>query len=266
MPSWNWAESASESGAVHESVANTDHDNSAILKQGYQIANPYLSSSLVGYWPLQEDSGSTAYDFSGNNNDGTYNGPTLGQTGLLGTTAPSFDGTDDTVTVPDDAVISALDPITVGFWFNPSTDLSGGSANNWNFIRKDTEWVVDNDGSLGDGSAIAMGIYGDRLTTSKSSWFSGTWYQIYFVLDSANGRFEVFVDGTSDNSKTPGDNTNTDSSNDVYIGERQDGTYSYPGRIADIRLHDTALSASEIQTLYDVVATQGAWESTTKTL
>jgi hypothetical protein len=43
-----------------------------------------LGDNPGGYWPLNETSGRTATDQSGNGNNGTYSGTyTLGQTGLL---------------------------------------------------------------------------------------------------------------------------------------------------------------------------------------
>ena len=51
--------------------------------------------TLIGYWPLNENSGK-AYDRSGNGNHGSLNGAvTQGETGLLGNTAYDFDGNDD---------------------------------------------------------------------------------------------------------------------------------------------------------------------------
>lgn len=66
--------------------------------------NPYtdrvLAYSPIAYWPLNEASGGTAEDLSGNNYDGSYTGVDLGQTGIGdGNTAPYFDGTNDYVNI-----------------------------------------------------------------------------------------------------------------------------------------------------------------------
>jgi len=58
------------------------------------------SYSPIAYWPLNEASGGTAEDISGNNFDGSYTGVDLGQTGIGdGNTAPYFDGSNDFLNV-----------------------------------------------------------------------------------------------------------------------------------------------------------------------
>lgn len=55
-----------------------------------------FGSSLIGYWPLNEASGTVAYDASGNGCNANYTGPALGQPGIGdGNTCPLWDGVDD---------------------------------------------------------------------------------------------------------------------------------------------------------------------------
>jgi hypothetical protein len=59
-----------------------------------------LSYGPVAYWPLNEESGSVAYDISGNGRNGAYTGVTLGQDGIGdGGTCPLFDGANDYVNI-----------------------------------------------------------------------------------------------------------------------------------------------------------------------
>jgi len=70
--------------------------------QPVRVVSGYLGSAYgakiaamgpIGYWPMDEPSGSIAFDRSGNNRNGAYVGVTLGQPGIGdGRTAPSFDG------------------------------------------------------------------------------------------------------------------------------------------------------------------------------
>lgn len=51
---------------------------------------------LIAYWPLDEQSGTVAYDRSGNGRNGTHVGVTLGATGIGdGRTCPTYDGVND---------------------------------------------------------------------------------------------------------------------------------------------------------------------------
>lgn len=103
----DWDNAVSESGVVHESVTNTDHNDATIVKQGYQLASPTPSTGLLGYWPLHEDSGSTANDVSVNNQDGTINGATVNVSAILGTTGYSFDGTIAEVRIYDERLTNS---------------------------------------------------------------------------------------------------------------------------------------------------------------
>lgn len=66
--------------------------------------------NLVGYWPLNELSGTIAYDHSGNGFHGTYYGnPRLGQQGIGdGWTIPWFDGVDDYVNLFSSGLAAAF--------------------------------------------------------------------------------------------------------------------------------------------------------------
>lgn len=74
----------------------------AVASHYVATANSYatevLADSPLAFWKLDETSGTTMADSSGNARDGTYvNTPTLGATGLIGDggTAVTFNGTDE---------------------------------------------------------------------------------------------------------------------------------------------------------------------------
>ena len=89
------------------------------------------SLSPEGYWRLGETTGATAYDSSGNGENGTYYGsPTLGETALINRDANasvSFDGTDDYV---DTGILDIGDgsAATILCWVKPSSTPSSSSA------------------------------------------------------------------------------------------------------------------------------------------
>ena len=68
-------------------------------------------SGLVGYWPLWENDGAVASNHAPDNLrslNGTANGATVGQAGLIGK-AYDFDGTDDTVSMSANAAFNTVD-------------------------------------------------------------------------------------------------------------------------------------------------------------
>lgn len=73
---------------------------SGSLGQTYtQKVQGTAAANLIGYWPMDESSGTVALDASGNGRNGAYKAsgePLLGQTGIGdGRTCPLFDGTND---------------------------------------------------------------------------------------------------------------------------------------------------------------------------
>lgn len=250
----DWDNAQSEDGVVHESVANTDHNDATIVKQGYRIASPYKAASLVGYWAFHEDSGSTAYDFSGNNNDGTINGATVGATGLLGTSSYSFDGTDDYVSLPTFAAPSAY---TVAFWSN----LDNHNSDHQQLTMADGPHFLvrsETDGNQylyhRNDSATWVSISAASATGSWIFW-TATWDGSTIRLYK-NGTEQASASVSSMNSQSNGNSIGGDSFNSVKF---------VAGDIAGVRYDNAALSASEIQYLYDVVATPGALTGAVKT-
>lgn len=125
--------------------------------------------NLVGYWPLNEVAGTTAYDHSGNGFHGTYNGsPLLGQRGIGdGWTSPYFDGVDDRVSLP----VSRLSSI-IGYW-------PKGTAVVWSQIDP-TCWSTDN-------IYATFRIYGNQGDDASSAVFAyESSNNVYFTQVSAN--------------------------------------------------------------------------------
>lgn len=242
-----------DSGVAHEATTNTDHSNTSLVKQGYDIASPYKSSSLVGYWPFHEDSGSTAYDFSDGNNDGTINGATVDATGLLGTTSYSFDGSGDYVDIPAYSTFSAY---TVSAWcymptFSAISDLFV-IRENQAFLGR-TRSTTSGDQQITDGFEVAQDL-GSSSAYVETTMPVGSW--THFVASWDGSTLVLYKNGSQVDSVSAG---SMDSSiNDVTeIGGRSSADRYWSGRIWDFRVYNTALSSSDVQTLYDVVNTNG---------
>ena len=91
---------------VVSNVAGTIPSSAATLTLLTPVVGSYQADIVapgpIGYWRLDESSGTTAYDFWGGN-DGAYNNVTLGAQGALAgdpDTAATFDGTSSYVAIP----------------------------------------------------------------------------------------------------------------------------------------------------------------------
>lgn len=257
----DWDNAVSESGVVHESVTDTDHSDDTIVKQGYEIASPFESANLALYYPFHEDSGTTANDFSGNNDDATISGATVGATGLLGTTSYDFDGSDDVVTSPSRTWTDT--GLTLSAWVN--ADFSSSHTGNEVIIRMKVDG--DNNFELAwPGSATtAFGFSWSNTfpgATFTPSTVQNVWIHLVAVRTVSPNEGRLYVDGVQrDTASFGGDATG---GSPLYIGERDTGGDHFDGLIADVRAYDTAFSDSQVSTLFDVVDAPGSLETATK--
>jgi len=252
MPGWNWDEAATESGVVHQSTAGTDHTDAGILTQGYDYATfSEISPTPVACWPFHEDSGTTANDVAGTN-DGTYTGATLGVNGMLGTTAASCDATDDYIGFPSQgSLFDGSNSWTATVWLKPDNAPSG--LTNIFHPRADYDvWLSINSGKY------QVGYYDGALNTGNGNdATTGEWMFLAAVWDAADSTFRLFENATQTGSIGTGTPNSVGSTN-AWNG-RVDNDKFLGGDYADGRVWDTALTQSQIQTLYDVVASPGEW-------
>lgn len=260
---WNtateWDNSQSESGAVHESVTNTDHDDASIVKKGYRISNPYLSNSLVGYYPCHEDSGSTCYDFSGFNNDGSINGATVNVTSILGTTGYSYGGSDSVSFggVPADWP-KGTGNFSYSFWaMMPATDDGVGIIWGNGATNEAVGFEFHDDGS------VRFIIWGNDFdTTANNTYEDGTWQHWVGTYDGST--VTLYQNGSSIDSAS---RSNINIGNNAAAFGRNVITASsgLNGDLGNFEVFDKSLSSSEVQTLYDVVGTKSTLTSSKKT-
>jgi hypothetical protein len=222
-----------------------------------EVADLY---GLVGWWKLNETSGTLANDSSLSDNDGTYaNSPTLAQAGPYpgaGQNAPQFDGANDHVATG--AIYAELgDGFSIAVWARPTSTGSwarfvdfgnGSSVDNVFFGRSTTttDLIVRlHDGSLGTGSITATGAVENNL-----------WHHYLATCDNS-GNAVLYRDGqqvASGNIGTPAEVKRTAN----YIGRSNWAADAYyQGRMQDVRLYNRPLSTAEVAEVYGLV---GHWK------
>lgn len=206
---------------------------------------------LIAHYPLHEDSGN-AIDIVGGN-DGTVNGATQGATGLLGTSAYSFDGSDDDIR----ATTVSGDYRTISFWVYPFSDIS--NAVSFRMITHDHDdvnayTVLGSYSSDLPSETVSIGD-GNGNTGIEESFPANNWYHIVFRWNGST--YDIYVNAVQYDTVHGDSNGSTglQSGWNLSLAARTNNSDRYyDGRLCDVRLYDHSLSPQEIQYLYNVVA------------
>jgi prepilin-type N-terminal cleavage/methylation domain-containing protein len=222
--------------------------------------------SLVGYWSFDEGTGTIAYDYSGNGNNGTLysslticsNPPTSGcpqwTTGKVGG-ALNFDGNNDYISIPDSSSLKLATSVTIALWFKmadyPPPPPPGGY--DWyNFVNKgrytDSYGLMYyRGGSLGSFTFYLKGVTPATVSFSFTPSLN-QWYFIVCTWDGNNAK--IFLDGVQKTSVPTTGNLYI-STNQLRISLDTGNTYPFNGTIDEVRIYNRALSGEEIQALYN---------------
>ena len=180
---------------------------------------------------------STAYDMSGNNNNGTLNnGVALVSDGQR---SFSFDGTNDYISLNNTILQDSAGTISV--WTKVITNSDNkfvinalGSGTNRFYIRQ------NNPGNF-------QLIRGANVAITIPTYTLGIWYNITMTWDSAN--FYAYSNGTFIGSlgyTSGGGNPTT-----IYIGSADTSTNFYNGYVGQLSIYTRALTATEVSTIYN---------------
>jgi hypothetical protein len=216
------------------------------------IVDGDIREGLVGHWKLDEATSSVAYDFSGNGNDGSTSGAVATSTDycLIGR-CYNFDGTDDYVEVNhnDDLVISD-GTITMSLWIK--VDESPGGI--MGLIEK-TKGSPRNNYYLNirDDGRILGGVWDDDVQyyqyfNTNINDLLGEWVNVVFVADGQYAK--AYLNGSLDAQTDWGVISIGSDDENLRIGDRKGGSF-FNGLIDDVRIYNRALSADEIQHLYN---------------
>ncbi len=210
----------------------------------YAGTNIDLHNGLVGWWKLDDGTGTSAADSSGNANTGTLtNGPTwvAGKKGK----ALSFDGVDDYTATTSSAPLQISAGGSIAFWIKTS-----GLNNNGQSIFVDNEsWPNTGWGILDDGpyaSSIKFRTLPGNGTAafSRSSINDGQWHHIVAVYTGSQNK--LYLDSILVDTAASGGFTNNTSG--FVIGNFTGS--SGGGAMDDVRIYNRALSSDEISALY----------------
>jgi hypothetical protein len=216
----------------------------------WRVASPALGQydpHLVGWWPLDEGSGTVAHDQSGHGNDGTFVGDAQWVAGVRGG-ALAFDG--------DQVRLSSVLPIgsssnTFAVWMKvPLAGTEGLGA---------TERVGDVLGNYPDSpntnwelhSAGQMRLYwngGQIDLRGTTDLRDNTWHHVVWVRDKAADACYLYIDGRLEATHpSAGADITFGTTHKIGGDNRASGMPMFHGAMDDLQLYSRALSQNEIR-------------------
>ncbi len=235
-----------------KTVTGSDSSITSLGARG--TLNQLPGKDLVGYWPMDEGLGTTAYDASGGGNNGTLQNSPMWQITSACKTGQclSFNGSTNSVVVPGSgSSLQTSSQISVFVWVNPT------STNPGRIIQKDGTsytrlWELGYYGGIrmelwhSNGAAIC---WGGGCGGPQQALAPGQWAFVGFTFDGTT--ITMYYNGASIGSTSfPGD-IRTDGATPVTIGANWGASEIYSGLIDDARIYDRALTATEVKTLYE---------------
>jgi hypothetical protein len=234
---------------------NTGVDITQLTANGQTMMQRSIEWALmpVAWYKFDDGAGSTAID-SASGCNGTVSGASW-TTGKIGG-GLSFDGNNDYVSIPSNAVFDISKAFSVTAWVR-ATGAWGTGGNVDVIMRKGDAnpciWQIDiANGKLEASQTDGAGAPGaTTLLTNK-------WYHVAGTFDGAT--VKLYVNGAIDLSIAY-PSTITPNGLPIYIGGHMGSTDVLQGVLDDVRFYNRALTAGEIAAMANISPTMTSWES-----
>lgn len=232
-----------------------------VISGGTQgVSALYNSSGLIGYWNLDEGSGSSTVDKSGNGNIGTWNGIPIGSngtyytTGKVGTYAGGFDGSSTYIGLPSAVQLTGAQ--TESLWIDPFSwsgsangvgvfggaqpaHVCGNGGVSLTYTTGNFRYAIDNSSSCSVASNISL--------PSLNAW---TFVTVSWDGTSGANALSAYINGVLN--KTGAGLSGPISWGSYSFNLGSDGqSYKFNGLIDDVRIYNRVLSPAEVMALYN---------------
>ncbi len=219
-----------------------------------------LAKNPLAYLRLNEESGSTAADLSGNDRDGTYfDSVSFGQDGVLGRQgdpAAFFDESDEHIRIAD---FDIPNDFSVSLWFNNSEADGSGyqylyqhgtGSNNYLYValgESSVSTTAEQD-RLVIRLVDAAGV--DRRFVLDAPVVDGEWHNVVVSVDTVDG-VRIYLDGQL-SAQSDGWSGDFDPGTEVHIGSRSDRNHRhfYGGRLDEFAMFGQGVSPTEVEELF----------------
>ena len=219
-----------------------------------------LTNGLVGWWKLDEGSGTSAADSAGSNTGTIVNKPTWTTGKING--ALTFNGTTQYVKIGGAASLALSGSWTVSSWVKLTSLPAAGEhfvllgKGNGSGYRNYAFFVDNASGYFGAGAPNwAVGFTSSTPTLFHAkhtdSISTGTWYHLAGVWDSSTGNLYLYLNGALVATSNTGGGVPDGSIGNIFcIGADPVGSTVANATLDDARVYNRALSASEVRDLH----------------
>jgi hypothetical protein len=224
----------------------------------WSLSTPTLPNDLILYFDPSDVSsysgtGTIINDLSGNGLNGNMSNITF--------TSPYFtyNGSTSQVSVADNSLLEpGSGQFTMEVWFYKTStsgssvilgkfDNGGGSDDVSYSIRTNNANLF---AQLGDGTGGVLNV--DYVNSTTYTFSANTWYHVVYVWKSGVS-LETFINGASIGTISTTMSSILNSTNPLYLGTYNGGEFAqnFGGRIGIVRLHNTALTSSDVLDNYN---------------
>jgi hypothetical protein len=179
----------------------------------------------------------------------------------------SFDGLNDYIIAQHNSDLNLSTAFTISIWIN----ISGGTSFRGILAKKDLSVAAHGvySMSLIDASNnVRIYLNGATAGTTNTTLNNNTWYHLSAVYDGSGSsnadKLKLYIDGvnTTLNLATIPSSINSNTEN-LHIGAYYNTSLLFNGNIDELGIWNTALTASQIQNIYDATGTNLTKDLTT---
>ena len=218
-----------------------------------QIMQEYNDGKPVGYWKFDEGEGVTAYDSSGNGNNGTItgNGTWSSSDSCVQNQCFQTNGTGDYAIVSDSSILEPKN-ITISTWLYFDTIIdtwlvskqqSSGAEYNYGYLMR-----AD---SPSDTVFCRFGYGTGAYNSGSVSIVPNEWTHVVCTYEDAKGG-SIYKNGELINEYSATESLDYTSVNDLGILGHYTGSFSsLDGRVDEVKIYNYALTPAEVKQEYN---------------
>jgi|CXWL01.1.fsa_nt_gi parallel beta-helix repeat protein len=207
---------------------------------------PPPGTGPVGWWKLDENTGLSAADGSGNGNNGTLTNGPVWTAGRMGS-GLAFDGTNDSVTIPHSPSLALAGAFSMAAWVNPVASTTSFKSV---MVKNSTHFLYASvRGYCGNGAVLVgfVGSAGTKTACDRNPLPANAWTHLAATNDGSVMRLYRNGVMTSSAAVTGVPITSTGT---LQLGASRYGEH-FNGKLDEARVYNRALSATEVLALFN---------------